>query len=83
MDDVFAALLGILRDHRVVIDPENPDVELAEAGVDSLIFVDLVLAIERHFDVRFQSEQISPETFRTPQTITDAVISLKDLASNK
>lgn len=83
MDDVLEDVLRILSDHRVTIDPKKLDTDLAEAEIDSLVFVDLVLAIEQHFDVRFLGEQMAPETFLTPRTIAEAVTNLKNLKSSK
>lgn len=51
----------------------NPNVELKELGLDSLSAVGFLIAIERHWNVRFPSEMINRETFRSLGSVEQAV----------
>jgi acyl carrier protein len=49
------------------------DSNLYDAGLTSLITVNLLLAIEDHFDVEFPDELLSRRTFQSIDTLTEAV----------
>jgi acyl carrier protein len=49
------------------------DSDLYEAGLTSLITVNLLLAIEDHFDVEFPDELLSRRTFQTIGALAEAV----------
>jgi len=51
----------------------SDDSDLYEAGLTSLITVNLLLAIEDHFDVEFPDELLSRRTFQTIGALADAV----------
>jgi len=51
--------------------------DLYEAGLTSLITVNLLLAIEDHFDVEFPDELLSRRTFQSIDSLAEAV---QDLA---
>lgn len=53
------------------------DSDLYDAGLTSLITVNLLLAIEDHFDVEFPDELLSRRTFQSIDSLADAV---QDLA---
>lgn len=50
--------------------------DLYEAGLTSLITVNLLLAIEDHFDVEFPDELLSRRTFQSIDSLSKAVESL-------
>jgi acyl carrier protein len=52
------------------------DADLYDAGLTSLITVNLLLAIEDHFDVEFPDELLSRRTFQTIDTLAEAVARL-------
>ena len=47
--------------------------DLYDKGLTSLITVNLLLAIEDHFDVEFPDNLLSRRTFQSIDTLTDAV----------
>ena len=49
------------------------DSDLYDAGLTSLITVNLLLAIEDHFDVEFPDELLSRRTFQSIAALADAV----------
>ena len=49
------------------------DGDLYEAGLTSLITVNLLLAIEDHFDVEFPDELLSRRTFQSIGALAEAV----------
>lgn len=53
------------------------DSDLYDAGLTSLITVNLLLAIEDHFDVEFPDELLSRRTFQSIDSLAEAV---QDLA---
>lgn len=49
------------------------DSDLYDAGLTSLITVNLLLAIEDHFDVEFPDELLSRKTFQSINALAEAV----------
>lgn len=49
------------------------DSDLYDAGLTSLITVNLLLAIEDHFDVEFPDELLSRRTFQSINALAEAV----------
>ncbi len=49
------------------------DADLYDAGLTSLITVNLLLAIEDHFDVEFPDELLSRRTFQSIDALAEAV----------
>jgi acyl carrier protein len=47
---------------------------LEEGFLDSLLLVDLIFQIEERYGLRFESDHISPDNFRTAATIAGLVI---------
>jgi acyl carrier protein len=54
----------------------TPDLELIEAGVNSLTLVEIIAVLETEFDCTFPDELVTFDVFRTPASITSAVIGL-------
>jgi acyl carrier protein len=52
------------------------DSDLYDAGLTSLITVNLLLAVEDHFDVEFPDELLSRRTFQSIDALAQAVESL-------
>ena len=52
------------------------DSDLYDAGLTSLITVNLLLAIEDHFDVEFPDELLSRKTFQSIDALAQAVENL-------
>lgn len=51
----------------------GPDTDLWDAGMDSLLSVSLLVALEDEFDVEFPDELLTRETFSSVDRITAAV----------
>jgi len=49
------------------------DSDLYDAGLTSLITVNLLLAIEDHFDIEFPDELLSRRTFQSIDALAEAV----------
>jgi acyl carrier protein len=77
MERTLGEVLSVLHAHNIAIEP---DAEFGGLGLDSLLFLDVVLEIERRCAVQFPSWMMTPETFRSPATIVDAVIALRRIA---
>lgn len=60
-----------------VTDLKN-DSDLYDAGLTSLITVNLLLAVEDHFDVEFPDELLSRRTFQSIDALAEAVEDLVD-----
>ncbi|MFJ6486750.1 MULTISPECIES: acyl carrier protein [unclassified Streptomyces] len=52
------------------------DIELRDLGLDSLGTVELLAQLENAYDVRFQDDALSLETFRTPGVLWKALSGL-------
>ena len=64
---------SVLRDHLNVL-VNSPDVDLLESGVvDSLGLVELILQLEKHFDVRLPTEALEIDDFRSMHRIADLI----------
>lgn len=71
-------LLKILNDVKPGVDYEN-ETDLIEHGVlDSITMVTLVLQLSDEFDVDITPVDITPENFKTVQTIYDMIKRLED-----
>ena len=53
------------------------DADLYEAGLTSLSTVNLMLALEEHFDVEFLDRMLGRKTFGSIQSLSDAILELK------
>jgi acyl carrier protein len=51
--------------------------DLYEAGLTSLSTVNLMLALEEHFDVEFLDRMLKRKTFQSIQSLSDAVTELR------
>ena len=54
----------------------NDDADLYEAGLTSLSTVNLMLALEEHFDVEFHDRMLKRRTFQTINNLSEAVSEL-------
>ena len=73
------ALRSILAEHsKLPVDISTLDVndDLYEAGLTSLTTVNLMLAIEDHFDVEFEDSMLSRATFSSISALSEAVTEL-------
>lgn len=44
------------------------------AGIDSMAMVEIILFIERKFDVSFSDEELNPRIFKSIEVLADAVV---------
>ena len=56
------------------------DSDLYEAGLTSLSTVNLMLALEEHFDVEFLDSMLGRKTFTSIRSLSDAIQQLKPAA---
>ncbi|MEV0232205.1 phosphopantetheine-binding protein [Nonomuraea sp. NPDC050786] len=76
----------VLRPHLVLLDEAAPvvsDLDLREAGVDSLALVELLVSIEETYEVEFPDELLIGDTFRTPATLWAAIADLLERAGRQ
>ena len=59
----------------------TPDLELLELGVDSMTLVEIIARLEAELDCTFPDDLITLDLFRTPASITSAVIGLISAAT--
>lgn len=59
----------------------DPSIEISETtdlqnvqGIDSMAMVQIVLFIERKFDVTFSDEELNPEIFKSVNILAEAVL---------
>jgi acyl carrier protein len=71
---------SILAEHaRLLVDVNTLDDEsdLYQAGLTSLSTVNLMLALEEHFDVEFLDSMLGRKTFSSIRSLSDAIGQLK------
>ncbi len=54
----------------------GPDTDLWESGLDSLLSVSLMVALEDEFDVEFPDEMLTRGTFSSVRRISDGIATL-------
>ena len=61
------------------LDPSDieTETELSEYGVDSFLLLELIVAIEEMFDVRFQQTDITSETLKSIASLRQLIESKK------
>lgn len=75
-DDIRA----ILAEHArllVSVDKLSDEADLYEAGLTSLSTVNLMLALEEHFDVEFLDSMLGRKTFSSIRSLSEAIGQLK------
>ncbi|CAN5407208.1 hypothetical protein BH10BDE1_BH10BDE1_30770 [soil metagenome] len=73
MQDRIDVILKLIKklNPQAVGDTVSPDVNLLDSGIlDSIITVQLVLALETELGITFQFEDIKPENFKTLTAIS-------------
>lgn len=76
MPDVINRLLDIICRCNVVIEKDEIPLDqgLMQAGIlDSYGLVEMVLEMEREFDIAIDEEEITPENFKDLKTIADFI----------
>ena len=77
MTENLAAQMKELIVERLFLDikPEDikDDVELSEYGVDSFLLLELIVAMEEMFDVKFEPSDITAEVLKSVQTLTELI----------
>jgi len=74
------AIRSILRRHgRLAVDAESlsEDSDLYDAGLTSHASVNLMLALEQHFDVEFPERMLRRRTFESIRSISVAIAELQ------
>jgi len=64
---------------RLLVDVSSlaDDADLYEAGLTSLSTVNLMLALEEHFEVEFLDRMLGRKTFQSIRTLSDAITELR------
>ena len=65
----------------VPVDQLADDSDLYEAGLTSLSTVNLMLALEEHFDVEFLDRMLGRKTFGTIRALSEAIAELRGPAA--
>jgi len=65
---------------RVDANQLSEDADLYEAGLTSLSTVNLMLALEEHFDVEFSDKMLGRKTFASIRSLADAITELRSPA---
>ena len=77
MTENLAAQLKELIVERLFLDikPEDikDDVELSEYGVDSFLLLELIVAMEEMFEVKFEPSDITAEVLKSVQSLTELI----------
>ena len=71
---------ALLAQHaRLLVDPGqlDEDSDLYQAGLTSLSTVNLMLALEEHFDVEFLDRMLGRKTFGSIRALNEAIAELK------
>ena len=63
---------------RLTIDQLADDTDLYEAGLTSLSTVNLMLALEEHFDVEFSDRMLGRKTFSSINALSSAISELRN-----
>ncbi len=69
LDDATAQIIALAVSMKPGIQPLSADAILADAGLDSLAMVRLLVALEEHFSLVYPSGALTPENFATSGTI--------------
>ena len=62
---------------RVPVEQLSDSTDLYEAGLTSLSTVNLMLALEEHFDVEFTDKMLGRKTFSSIASLSDAITELR------
>jgi len=70
---------AIVAKHLKLSDAENltADKDLYAAGLSSLLTVNLMLALEDHFDVEFKDSMLGRKTFATLRSLSEVIEELR------
>jgi acyl carrier protein len=79
LTDVAAIRDILTRYGRLAVDVATlrEDSDLYAAGLTSLATVNVMLALEGHFDVEFPDDRLGRETFASIESIAEAIASLR------
>lgn len=70
--ELLKFIKGEIVDHSIEIS-ETTDLQNVQ-GIDSMAMVQIVLFIERKFDVTFSDEELNPEIFKSVNILAEAVL---------
>jgi D-alanine--poly(phosphoribitol) ligase subunit 2 len=73
-DESIPARLGRVFIEQLALEAPAADFDLFESGLlDSLSFAQLLVALEKEFEIRFAVEDIDLDRFRTVRAVTEVV----------
>lgn len=66
-------LESILRKFNIIISDEEYDINLADIGMDSVVYMELIIEIENEMNIEFENEELEYEVFNTFNKIYNLV----------
>jgi diaminopimelate decarboxylase len=60
----------------------TPDLDLDRAGLDSFAMIDVLVRLEEHYNITFADDNLTAETFSTPESLWQAVKGLREHAAS-
>ena len=64
--ELCSYIKSMIVDKRVIVDPET---NFNQIGIDSLSLIELVLFVERKFNIALPEEDLLPENFKSAKTL--------------
>ncbi len=64
--ELCSYIKSMIVDKRVIVDPET---NFNQIGIDSLSLIELVLFVERKFNIALPEEDLLPENFKSAETL--------------
>ena len=64
--ELCSYIKSMIVDKRVIVDPET---NFNQIGIDSLSLIELVLFVERKFNITLPEEDLLPENFKSAETL--------------
>ncbi|KIZ15727.1 phosphopantetheine-binding protein [Streptomyces natalensis] len=77
-DAQFEDMLRPVLQHLPPGEPLRPDTDLAQAGLDSMGTVELLLSLEDHYSISLPDEMLQSSTFSTPESVWKAITAVRD-----
>lgn len=73
VQDRLLALVRAILDQNSIIVEISPESRLVDAGLNSMDMVNLMLSVEAEFNVTLPQSEITPDNFRSVQTIKQMI----------
>ncbi|MFC5469134.1 acyl carrier protein [Cohnella suwonensis] len=80
MQDLRSKIAELV-DNPELADKLQPDASIHEAGVDSIVFINLIVRIEQEFKVTFPGDELAVDRFGTLNQIADRIYGKRTVTS--